>query len=385
MLFSEIEKYSAEYENFAYFCKFDRDTKTIGEETLFLSNRSPILAGSDVRSFFGKLGEIGEELPFYLGYDAVSEFYPVKSIQRSGWPMAAAIVPEKTIRSKYVRKAEASIRGKVANDFTDPDMKRKIEELKGRIISGELLQVVLSRRFDLPDVDPYALLQHLVQGDGSLYVYYYRFGEYEIIGSSPENIVTRKGEVLEVHPIAGTVPRGGNDEEDRELGNSLLHDRKELREHRMLVDLARNDLGRISEAGSVEVIKSMEIQKFASVQHIVSTVQSRLRKGMSDYDVVRTLFPAGTVSGAPKVRAIQLIDQYEDCARGPYAGGLGVLSRDSLEMALLIRTVYRNSKETYTQAGAGLVMDSNPEKEVREFYSKAGTVMGGLKSASIDN
>ncbi len=153
----------------------------------------------------------------------------------------------------------------------------------------------------------------------------------------------------------------------------------------MLVDLARNDLGIVSEAGSVKVVKSMEIQKFASVQHIVSTVQSTLRSGLCNYDVVKTLFPAGTVSGAPKVRAIQLIDLYEDVARGPYAGGIGVISGDSLEMALLIRSVFRSRNEAYTQAGAGLVMDSNPEKEVREFYSKAATVMGGLKSASIDH
>lgn len=324
------------------------------------------------------------DVPFFIGYDSIPEFYPVDKVKRSMWPMAAALIPEKVLHGKFMRDSDLAVRGRVEHSFSDPEMLEKIRELKNRIISGELLQVVLSRRFDLGEVEPFNLLQYFMEGDRSLYVYYYKIGEYEIIGSSPENVISRLGRNLEVHPIAGTIRRGADDYEDSELAEKLLSDRKELREHRMLVDLARNDLGRISIPGSVRVVKSMEVQKFASVQHIVSTVQSRLEEGLGNYDIVRTVFPAGTVSGAPKVRAIELIEKYEDVARGPYSGGLGIMSADYLEMALLIRSVFRCRNEAYTQAGAGLVMDSDPEKEVREFYSKAATVMGGLKSASVD-
>lgn len=392
MLFSDIVQYAREYSNFAYICKFDRDSKTEGEERLYLSNREPLLAENSVREFFNAIGELSssgisenQEIPFFLGYDSVPEFYPVGKIKQSGWPKAAAMVPDKVLKGRFDRDPDAAVRGRVENSFSDHEMQEKIRELRDRIISGELLQVVLSRRFDLNGLDPFALLQHFMEGDRSLYVFYYKLGEYEIIGSSPENIVSRSGRDLEVHPIAGTIKRGSDDAEDIELGRKLLQDRKELREHRMLVDLARNDLGIVSEPGSVKVVKSMEVQRFASVQHIVSTVHSTLKEGLGNYEIARTLFPAGTVSGAPKVRAIELIDRYEDVARGPYAGGLGVMSQDSMEMALLIRSVFRNGSETYTQAGAGLVMDSDPEKEVREFYSKAATVMGGLRSASIDH
>lgn len=391
MLFTRIGDYAGRYRNFAYICSFDRDTRLHGRERLFLSNADPIVAQSDVKRFFekisaeGKAGDAGSGVPFFVGYDAIPEFYPVGGIRRSGWPMAAAITPEKVLSGTYDRSGHIQERRRVDQAVSDPSMRDKIVSLRDRIISGELLQIVLSRRFDIADIDPSSLLQYFMEGDRSLYVYYYRFGDMEIIGSSPENVVTRQGRDLEIHPIAGTIRRGCNDDEDRVLENELLSNPKELREHRMLVDLARNDLGIVSEAGSVLVVKSMEVQKFASVQHIVSTVHSVLREGLCDYDIVRTVFPAGTVSGAPKVRAIRLIDAYEETARGPYGGGLGVLSEDSMEMALLIRSVYRRGDETYTQAGGGIVMDSDPDREVREYYSKAATVMGGVVSESADN
>lgn len=388
MLYNKLEKYAEEFKNFAYICKFDRDTKTDGKESLYLTNSEPMFPLGSIRELFDEIEKrTGKEskVPFFIGYDSIPEFYPVESVRRSGWPAAAAIIPDKQIHSEFTRNPGTATRGRVDHDFSDPVMRKKISELKERIISGELLQVVLSRRFDLNDIDPFGLLQHFMEGDRSLYVYYFRLGEFEIVGSSPENIITRQGNELEVHPIAGTVPRGETDEEDMELAKKLLQDRKELREHRMLVDLARNDLGRISVPGSVKVVKSMEIQKFASVQHIVSTVQSELKEGVDNYRIIGTVFPAGTVSGAPKVRAIELIDRYEDVARGPYSGGVGIMSGDFLELALLIRSVFRNSREIYTQAGAGLVMDSDPEREVREFYSKATTVMGGLKSESFND
>ncbi len=227
MLYREIEKHAEEYKNVAYFCKFDRDSKSSGRETLFLSNGKPILAEDDVKEFFQRVESLSGEIPFFLSYDSVSEFYPVKGIKRSGWPMAAAFEPEKVLHSSYTRNPQESLRGRVSDDISDPGMKLKIEEVRERIISGELLQVVLSKRFDLADVDAHSLLRHFVEGDGSLYVYYYRIGGFEIIGSSPENIITRDGKMLEVHPIAGTSKRGENDVEDRMLAEKLLKDRKE--------------------------------------------------------------------------------------------------------------------------------------------------------------
>ncbi len=390
MLYRELEVYKKEYENFAYLCKFDRETKTLGEEKLFLSNSKPITADAGLEKFLDQMERLSmetgsSELPLYIGYDAVEELYPLHSIKRSTWPVAASIVPDRQLKGTIVRHGFPQARERVTQAFFDQDLLQKIEEARCRIIAGELLQVVLSRKFNVPDIEPISLLQHFVENDRSLYVFYFKIGEFEIIGSSPENIVSREGESLEVHPIAGTTQRGANDSEDRELADKMLSDPKELREHRMLVDLARNDLGVVSVPGSVHVVKSMEIQKFASVQHIVSTVRSMLVDGKRNYDVIKSLFPAGTVSGAPKIRAMQLIDHYENSPRGPYAGGLGTITQDRMDLALLIRSVFIQNGKAYTQAGAGIVMDSNPEKEVREFRSKAETVIGGIRSESVDH
>lgn len=391
MLYSSLERHIAGYRNFAYITRFDRDTRTLGEEKLFLSNGDPLLAFSNVESFFSRAMENSRSegsngiIPFFVGYDSIPEFYPVGKVMRSDWPMAASFVPERVLEDSFERESTKALRKGMERPCIDSVMKNKIEELKERVIAGELLQIVISRRFEIQDLDPISLLRYFMEGDRSLYVYYYRIGEFEIVGSSPENVVTRSGRNLEIHPIAGTIRRGKNDDEDFELQKSLLGNPKELREHRMLVDLARNDLGIISEPGSVKVVRSMEVQKFSTVQHIVSTVQSRLRSGLGNYDIVRTVFPAGTVSGAPKIRAIKLIDQYEDCPRGPYAGGLGLMSDETLEMALLIRSAFRSSRETYTQAGGGIVMDSDPETEVMEHYYKAATVMGGVRSESVNH
>lgn len=384
MLYDKLVELIESYGNFAYICKFDRDTRMEGEENLYLSNVEPILAHENVRSIFNIFGESTEDIPFFVGYDSIPEFYPVGSVMRSNWPMAAALVPEKVLRGKYRRDPGKELRNGFDSVEIDEKTRKKISELKDRVISGELLQIVLSRRFDIPQLDPLTLLGYFMEGDRSLFVYYYRFGEFEIVGSSPENVVTRSGSDLEIHPIAGTARRGHDDDEDRTLEMSLIKNPKELREHRMLVDLARNDLGMISKPGSVEVVRSMEIQKFSSVQHIVSTVHSKLREGLGNYDIVRTVFPAGTVSGAPKIRAIRLIDLYEETPRGPYAGGIGIMTGNTLDMALMIRTAYSSSEGAYTQAGGGIVMDSDPEKEVLEHHSKAATVLGGVRSESID-
>lgn len=387
MLFNRLGELTEGQENFAYICRFDRDTRTKGEEKLFLTSREPLVAVDSVKDLFTRLSEhaASREIPFFVSYDAVSEFYPVEGIKRSDWPMAAALIPDRVLTGHYDRTEGSAVRRSPDPEYTDPEMLGKIAGLRERIIDGELLQIVISRRFNIDDIEPFEFLRSFMEGDRSLYVYYYRIGEYEIMGSSPENVVSRHGRLLEVHPIAGTRRRGETHEEDQSLAEELLRDPKELREHRMLVDLARNDLGAVSETGSVKVVKSMVIQKFASVQHIVSTVNSTLRRGLGNYDIIRSVFPAGTVSGAPKVRAITLINQYEDVPRGPYAGGIGTFTDTSLEMALMIRTAYRKGNVAYTQAGGGIVMDSVPENEVREQRSKAATIMGALNDAGIDN
>lgn len=388
MLYRKLYDYASRYANFAYTCKFDRQSRENGSEKLFLSSAEPHLAYSGIEEFIREAEKASikheGELPLYIGYEAVSELYGLSDIKRSKWPAGAYIDPDDVLHGSVRRNDFEPARDRNLQNVQDEGLQAKIKEAKERIISGELLQIVLSKRFEVSDIDPFALLQHFVENDRSLFVFYFRFGEFEIIGSSPENIVTREGRDLEVHPIAGTTPRGKSDQEDSALAERMITDRKELREHRMLVDLARNDLGVVSVPGSVKVVKSMEIQKFASVQHIVSTVRSTLRDGKTNFEIIKSLFPAGTVSGAPKIRAMKLINHYEESARGPYAGGVGLISAENLELALNIRSIFRSGKETYTQAGAGIVMDSDPAKEVREIHSKAETVMGGIRNENLD-
>jgi anthranilate synthase component 1 len=229
------------------------------------------------------------------------------------------------------------------------------------------------------------LLREFVENDSSLYVYYYSFGEYEILGSSPENMVSLDGEVLTINPIAGTRPRGADREEDEALAAELASDPKEQMEHRMLVDLARNDLGKISVPGSVRVVMDMRVQKFSSVQHLVSTVQSRKRSEVTRLGIIMATFPAGTVSGAPKKRAVKIISQYERTPRGAYSGCIGIVGRERMDLALLIRSVFGISGKYNVRAGAGIVKDSEPARECREIFSKAMAVIGGIRNESPGN
>jgi anthranilate synthase component 1 len=370
--------------NFAYFCRFG-DGRVSGNERLFVSEHPPINVYKHAVEYmndqFMNVVSDGKTVPIFVSYDFVDDIYPDIILKRSEWPQVSYIIPDVEYSQSFTRTGE-SVKTASAG-LPDPELEKDIESVIERIKNGDLLQIVLSRRFDLGDYDPLNILRKFMTGDRSLYVYYYKFGDLEIIGSSPENLVSLHGGHIEIFPVAGTRRRGKTVEEDKILENDLKNDEKELLEHRMLVDLARNDLGRICKPGSVKVEKSMDVEKFASVQHLVSRVSGTL--GDSGFgDILASVFPAGTVSGAPKKKAMTLINQYEKNPRGPYAGALGIAGKDEIDLALLIRSLYKNSKENYTQAGAGIVKDSIPANEVNEMYSKILTVTGDLYEKNID-
>ncbi len=365
--------------NFAYFCKFD-EKRIYGNEYLFVSDKESVKIYDNAVDHLNKL-KTDKLIPLYLSYDFIDDIYPDIKIKRSSWPKLSYIIPDRVYKSKIKREDKKL---NVKNDgMVDNKLSEKIGKLIDRIRKGDLLQIVISKRFDLNDYDIINLLRKFIFYDKSLYVYYYKFDDYQIIGSSPENLFTVDNNVISVDPIAGTRKIGKTEIEDKKLENELKNDEKELLEHRMLVDLARNDIGKICIPGTVKVTKSMEIQKFSTVQHLVSNVAGTLNN-YNTGDIFKAIFPAGTVSGAPKKKAIELINENEDLPRGCYAGSLGIMDRNHIDMALLIRSLYKNNNENYTQAGAGIVKDSIPENEVNEMYSKALTVMGDLYEKTID-
>ena len=248
-----------------------------------------------------------------------------------------------------------------------------VEEAKGHITEGDIFQVVLSRRFDLDvEGDLLGYYEALKRANPSPYMYYLKNGERRIVGASPEMLVRVDGGRVETFPIAGTRPMGRTPVETERLAQELLADPKEAAEHAMLVDLARNDAGRVAEFGTVRVAESRKVERFSHVQHLVSKVEARLRPGRNALDAFAALFPAGTVSGAPKVRAMELIRQLEPDARGPYAGAVGYFSfNGNADAAIAIRTLTASGRKASVQAGAGIVHDSIPEAETRETEAKA--------------
>jgi anthranilate synthase component 1 len=211
-------------------------------------------------------------------------------------------------------------------------------------------------------------------------MYFLRFKDIALIGSSPEMLVRSEGGLIQTRPIAGTRPRGDSDEKDKKLARELLNDTKEKAEHLMLVDLGRNDLGRVSKTGSVSVSEFMGIEKYSHVMHLVSEVRGRLdNKRFDIYDVLRAAFPAGTVTGSPKIRAMEIIDELENIRRGPYAGCVGYFSfSHNLDTCITIRTIIVKDKTAYIQAGAGIVADSVPEKEYLESVNKAKALIEAI-------
>jgi len=248
-----------------------------------------------------------------------------------------------------------------------------VDKAKKLIREGDMFQCVLSQRFSADfEGDPLDYYRNLRVTNPSNYLYFYDFGHYQIIGASPESLVSvKKGEVT-TNPIAGTRPRGATEEEDQALAHELLHDIKETAEHRMLVDLGRNDIGKIAQNGTVEVTKYMEVEYFRYVMHLTSVVKGQLLPHLTALDALKATLPAGTVSGAPKIRAMRRIYELEQEKRGVYAGAIGYLSATGdMDFAIAIRTMILKNQKAYVQAGAGIVYDSVPENEFYETINKA--------------
>lgn len=262
---------------------------------------------------------------------------------------------------------------------------RSVYLIKEHIIAGDIFQAVLSRRIEcrLPN-DPFAVYAALREINPSPYMYYLDFGDEKVIGASPEMLVRVEKRRVTTVPIAGTRPRGKNPAEDEQFAQDLLIDTKERAEHTMLVDLARNDIGRVCRFGSVEVSEFMTIERFSHVQHIVSTVTGILKDNLDCYDAFRSCFPAGTVSGAPKIRAMQIIDEQESLSRGIYAGAVGYIGFDrNLDFAIAIRTVVVRDGTASVQVGAGIVADSVPANEWSETENKAAAMIRAIEQSVI--
>jgi anthranilate synthase component 1 len=268
------------------------------------------------------------------------------------------------------------------SEFSEADFISAVERAKRYIFDGDIMQVVLSQRTSKPyAASPMALYRALRSLNPSPYMFYYHFGEFHVVGASPEILVRLEGDMVTVRPIAGTRPRGKNAQEDAALAIDLLADPKERAEHVMLMDLGRNDVGRVAQTGTVKVTENMKIENYSHVMHIVSNVDAKLRPGLKAMDVLRATFPAGTVSGAPKVRAMQIIDELEVSKRGIYAGAVGYLGfNGDMDLAIAIRTGVIKDGALHVQAGAGIVADSVPQSEWIETQNKAKAL---LRAAEI--
>lgn len=268
-------------------------------------------------------------------------------------------------------------------NMSQQEYEAAVEASKEYIRAGDIIQVVLSQRLSVPlQSDPFDVYRALRSVNPSPYMYYLSYDDIKLIGSSPEILVTEDRGIVTTRPIAGTRPRGKTEEEDLALEKELLADEKERAEHIMLVDLGRNDIGRVSKYGSVSVDELMIIERYSHVMHIVSNVRGELADGMDQFDVLRATFPAGTVSGAPKIRAMEIIEELEPTKRGTYAGAIGYFSfSGNMDTCITIRTILVKDGIAHMQAGAGIVADSVPANEYRECMNKAGALLKAIEMA----
>ena len=279
------------------------------------------------------------------------------------------------------RDDEPAVR--VTSNVTREEYMGMVQKAKEYITAGDIFQVVLSQRFEVQNPpDSFEVYRRLRATNPSPYLYYFKTKDYEISGASPELLVKVNDGIAATRPIAGTRPRGKTHAEDRELEKSLLADEKERAEHTMLVDLGRNDLGRISEFGSVEVSKYKMIHRYSRIMHICSQVEGNIRDDCDALDAVSAVLPAGTLSGAPKIRACEIIEELERCPRGIYGGALGYMDfSGNLDTCIAIRMAVKKNNKVYVQAGGGIVADSIPENEYEESYNKAIAVMNAVKES----
>ncbi len=273
---------------------------------------------------------------------------------------------------------------KITNNLNEEEFSKIVNKAKKYIYDGDVFQVVLSRKFSFEaDGDYLKVYQKLRSLNPSPYLYHLKMNEKTVIGSSPEMLLRVTNDQVETFPIAGTRKITNNDKKNEEMKQELISDEKELAEHTMLVDLGRNDIGKVCEYGSVHVKELMEVKKFSHVQHMVTHVVGKLGKDYDMYDAFRAVFPAGTVSGAPKVRAMEIIDELEPESRGPYAGAIGYFSFNGCcDFAIAIRSIFANGNLGFVQAGAGIVFDSVSENELKETEHKANAMLTALKEAA---
>ena len=284
---------------------------------------------------------------------------------------------------KPVNRRDRDKKLQIKSNFTKESFKRRVKKAKEYIKKGEAIQIVLSQRLKAKiTVDTFHVYRALRTLNPSPYMYYLKCKDLKLIGSSPEILVRLEEGVIEVRPIAGTRPRGRTEREDRMLEKELLADPKEKAEHIMLVDLGRNDVGRVAEYGSVKVNELMTIERYSHVMHIVSDITGKLVKGKNSFDVLKASFPAGTVTGAPKIKAMEIIEELEPVRRGPYAGAVGYFSfSGNLDTCITIRTIIVKGNQAYIQAGAGIVADSIPENEYQETINKAKALVKAIELA----
>lgn len=268
--------------------------------------------------------------------------------------------------------------------FTEDKYKQAVLKAKDYIVEGDVMQVVLSQRMSIPySAPPLDLYRSLRSLNPSPYMYYLDLGDFHIVGSSPEILVQVEDEMVTVRPIAGTRPRGETVDKDKELEKELLADPKEIAEHLMLIDLGRNDIGRIAQTGSVNVTDKMIVERYSHVMHIVSNVTGKIKPNISAMDTLRATFPAGTLSGAPKIRAMEIIDELEPVKRGVYGGAVGYMSwNGNMDTAIAIRTAVIKDDVLHIQAGAGVVYDSVPQSEWDETMNKGRAVFKAVEQAA---
>ena len=276
-----------------------------------------------------------------------------------------------------------SIQYGVTSNFSKKGYEESVRKIKEYITAGEAIQVVLSQRLSQPTkAAPFEIYRALRTINPSPYMFFLDFKDFNLIGASPEILARVDGDTVVTRPLAGTRPRGSSPEEDVRLEQELLNDEKERAEHIMLVDLGRNDIGRVSEPGTVQVSGLMGVELYSHVMHLVTHVQGKLRRDMNAFDALRACFPAGTVSGAPKIRAMEIIADFESDKRGPYAGAVGYFSfSGSMDMSIAIRTMVVSRGIAYVQVGSGIVYDSVPDREYGESMNKARALLKALSQA----
>ena len=349
----------------------------------------------------------------YVSYDAVRfwERLPPQNTKRHHFPLLEfgiftdgilynhvekqayyfSIRPNSRIKEvKDLMSGSRALREESTFSYSTPDrnltrkqFKEKVNKSKKYIYDGDVFQVVLSKRMTFKiSGDLLTVYEKLRDINPSPYMYFFRMGGKHIIGSSPEMLLRVTGDHLETFPIAGTRPVADDDKRNQQLSNDLLNDEKEVAEHTMLVDLARNDIGKVSKYGTVQVKELMKVKRFSHVQHMISHVTGILQSDFDSYDAFRAVFPAGTVSGAPKLRAMEIIDELEPNFRGPYAGALGYFSANgSCDFAITIRSIFANKSDAFIQSGAGIVMDSIPQAEWAETEQKANALLSALEKS----